>query len=264
MNRCIQCTRCIRFATEVAGVEELGATGRGESMEITTYVEHALTTELAGNLVDLCPVGALTSKPYAYEARSWELRKTEIDRRVGCARRQHPRRCARRAGDARAAAAERRRERGVDLGDKSRHAIDGLRYQRLDRPYVRTKGKLVEATWDEAFAAIEAKLKGARRQQDRGHRRRPVRCRIDGRAQGPDDGARLAEPRLPPGRRQARCRRARRLHLQCRRPRHRPGRCHPAGRHQPALGIAGAERPHPQALPVMAAAPSPASGRPSI
>src|SRR6267142_452773 len=77
MNRCIHCTRCIRFATEVAGVEELGATGRGESMEVTTYVEHALTSELAGNLVDLCPVGALTSKPYAFEARSWELTKTE-------------------------------------------------------------------------------------------------------------------------------------------------------------------------------------------
>ena len=77
MNRCIHCTRCIRFATEVAGVEELGATGRGEDMEVTTYVEHALTTELAGNLVDLCPVGALTSKPYAFEARSWELTKTE-------------------------------------------------------------------------------------------------------------------------------------------------------------------------------------------
>jgi NADH-quinone oxidoreductase subunit G len=77
MNRCIHCTRCIRFATEVAGVEELGATGRGESMEVTTYVSHALSTELAGNLVDLCPVGALTSKPYAFEARSWELTKTE-------------------------------------------------------------------------------------------------------------------------------------------------------------------------------------------
>src|SRR6202022_4499701 len=77
MNRCIHCTRCIRFATEVAGVEELGATGRGEGMEVTTYVAHALTTELAGNLVDLCPVGALTSKPYAFEARSWEMRKTE-------------------------------------------------------------------------------------------------------------------------------------------------------------------------------------------
>ena len=159
MNRCIQCTRCVRFAAEVAGVEELGATGRGEGMEITTYVAHALTTELAGNLVDICPVGALTSKPYAYEARSWELRKTEsvdvfdalganirVDARGGQVMRVLP-----------------RLNDDVNeewIGDKSRHAIDGLRYQRLDRPYVRTKGKLVEATWDEAFAAIEARLKG--------------------------------------------------------------------------------------------------------
>ena len=115
MNRCIQCTRCIRFATEVAGVEELGATGRGEGMEVTTYVEHALTTELAGNLVDLCPVGALTSKPYAFEARSWELRKTELVDvldALGSNIRVDTRGDA---GDARAAAPERRRERGVDL-----------------------------------------------------------------------------------------------------------------------------------------------------
>ena len=97
MNRCIHCTRCIRFATEVAGVEELGATGRGEDMEITTYVEHALTTELSGNLVDLCPVGALTSKPYAFEARLVGAAQDRIGRRDGRARRQHPRRHARRA-----------------------------------------------------------------------------------------------------------------------------------------------------------------------
>ncbi|HSI01199.1 MAG TPA: NADH-quinone oxidoreductase subunit NuoG, partial [Reyranella sp.] len=159
MNRCIQCTRCVRFAAEVAGVEELGATGRGEAMEITTYVQHALTTELAGNLVDICPVGALTSKPYAYEARSWELRKTDsidvfdalganirIDARGNVAMRILP-----------------RLNDDVNeewLGDKSRHAVDGLRYQRLDRPYVRKAGKLVEATWDEAFGAIVGKLNG--------------------------------------------------------------------------------------------------------
>jgi NADH-quinone oxidoreductase subunit G len=159
MNRCIHCTRCIRFATEVAGVEELGATGRGESMEVTTYVEHALTTELAGNVVDLCPVGALTAKPYAFEARSWEMRKTEsidvmdalgsnirVDTRGGQVMRVLP-----------------RLNDDVNeewISDKTRHAVDGLRYQRLDRPFVRKQGKLVEATWDEAFAAIEAKLKG--------------------------------------------------------------------------------------------------------
>ncbi|MGQ3297994.1 NADH-quinone oxidoreductase subunit NuoG [Reyranella sp.] len=159
MNRCIHCTRCIRFATEVAGVEQLGATGRGESMEVTTYVEQALSTELAGNLVDLCPVGALTSKPYAFEARPWELTKTEsvdvldalgsnirIDTRGAQVMRVLP-----------------RLNDDVNeewISDKTRHAIDGLRHQRLDRPYVRIKGKLVASTWDEAFAAIAAKLNG--------------------------------------------------------------------------------------------------------
>jgi NADH-quinone oxidoreductase subunit G len=159
MTRCIHCTRCIRFATEVAGVEELGATGRGESMEVTTYVEHTLTSELSGNIVDLCPVGALTSKPYAYEARSWELRKTEsvdvldalganirIDTRGAVVMRVLP-----------------RLNDDVNeewIGDKTRHAVDGLRYQRLDRPYVRKAGKLAPATWDEAFAAIASKLEG--------------------------------------------------------------------------------------------------------
>jgi len=159
MNRCIHCTRCIRFATEVAGVEELGATGRGESMEVTTYVEHALSTELAGNLVDLCPVGALTSKPYAFEARPWELTKTEsvdVLDALGSNIRI----------DSRGAQVMRVLPRLNDdvneewISDKTRHAIDGLRHQRLDRPYVRTKGKLVEATWDQAFAAIAAKLNG--------------------------------------------------------------------------------------------------------
>ena len=160
MNRCIQCTRCIRFATEVAGVEELGATGRGEGMEVTTYVEHALTTELAGNLVDLCPVGALTSKPYAFEARSWELTKTEsidVMDALGSNIRV----------DTRGAEVMRILPRLNDdvneewISDKSRHAIDGLKRQRLDRAYVRGKdGKLAEATWGEAFAAIAAKVKG--------------------------------------------------------------------------------------------------------
>ena len=86
MTRCIHCTRCIRFMTEVAGVEELGAIGRGEDMEITTYLEHGMMSELSGNVVDLCPVGALTSKPYAFMARPWELTKTPVDRRHGCAR----------------------------------------------------------------------------------------------------------------------------------------------------------------------------------
>src|SRR5438477_2252829 len=153
MNRCIHCTRCVRFATEVAGVPELGALGRGEDMEITTYLEKALSSELSGNVVDLCPVGALTSKPYAFNARPWELRKTEsidvldavgtnvrIDSRGREVMRVLP-----------------RINEDVNeewLADKSRHACDGLRYQRLDQPYVRIAGKLQPATWQEAFDAM--------------------------------------------------------------------------------------------------------------
>ena len=157
MNRCIHCTRCIRFATEVAGVEQLGATGRGEAMEVTTYVHQTLQTELAGNLVDLCPVGALTSKPYAFEARPWELQKTEsidVMDALGANIRI----------DTRGAQVLRVLPRLNDdvneewISDKTRHAIDGLRTQRLDRPYVRKGGKLVEATWPEAFKAIADKI----------------------------------------------------------------------------------------------------------
>ena len=104
MNRCIHCTRCIRFITEVAGVPDLGATARGEHMEVGTYVEKALGSELSGNIIDLCPVGALTSKPYAFVARSWELAKDRQRRRAGRGRRQHPRRCPRHRGAAHPAA----------------------------------------------------------------------------------------------------------------------------------------------------------------
>ena len=160
MTRCIHCTRCIRFATEIAGVQELGATGRGENMEVGTYVEKALTSELSGNMIDLCPVGALTSKPYAFTARSWELQKTEsIDvlDAVGCNIRV----------DTRGAEVMRilpRLHEDVNeewISDKSRFACDGLKLQRLDQPYVRRDGKLGTATWDEAFAAIAEHLKAA-------------------------------------------------------------------------------------------------------
>jgi NADH-quinone oxidoreductase subunit G len=159
MNRCIHCTRCIRFMTEVAGVEDLGATSRGEHMEITTYVERALSSELSANIIDLCPVGALTSKPYAYIARPWELAKTEsIDvlDAVGSNIRV----------DSRGAQVLRVLPRLNDdvneewLNDKSRFAADGLARRRLDRPMVRKSGKLVEADWREAFDAIAAHLKG--------------------------------------------------------------------------------------------------------
>ena len=114
MNRCIQCTRCVRFVTEVAGVPELGAIGRGEDMEITTYLEQAMVSELQGNVVNLCPVGALTSKPYAFAARPWELGKTEIDRCERCGRLCDPGRFPRPRGHA-GAAAYRRRKRRVDF-----------------------------------------------------------------------------------------------------------------------------------------------------
>jgi NADH-quinone oxidoreductase subunit G len=156
MNRCIQCTRCVRFAAEVCGVPEMGATGRGEDMEITTYLETALTSELQGNLVDICPVGALTSKPYAFAARPWELGKTQsidVMDGVGSAIRVDTRgrevmRILPRVNEA---------VNEEWISDKTRHIVDGLRTQRLDRPYIRENGQLRVAPWSEAFAAIAAK-----------------------------------------------------------------------------------------------------------
>jgi len=160
MTRCIQCTRCIRFAEEVAGVEEIGAIYRGEDMQITSYLEQAVTSELSGNVVDLCPVGALTSKPYAFEARPWELKKTlaiDVMDAVGTNIRL----------DSRGRQVLRALPRVNDdvneewATDKTRHAVDGLVRQRLDKPYVRKQGKLVAAAWDEAFAAIAAVKAGS-------------------------------------------------------------------------------------------------------
>jgi NADH-quinone oxidoreductase subunit G len=164
MNRCIQCTRCVRFATEVAGVPELGAIGRGEDMEITTYLEQAMVSELQGNVVDLCPVGALTSKPYAFVARPWELGNTEsvdVTDAVGCAIRV----------DTRGREVMRvlpRINEDVNeewISDKTRHQVDGLRVQRLDQPYVRLGGRLRPATWSEAFHAVATKLTATRRER---------------------------------------------------------------------------------------------------
>jgi NADH-quinone oxidoreductase subunit G len=156
MNRCIQCTRCVRFSAEICGAPEMGATGRGEDMEITTYLEQALTSELQGNLVDICPVGALTSKPYAFAARPWELGKTQsidVMDGVGSAIRVDTRgrevmRILPRVNEA---------VNEEWISDKTRHIVDGLRAQRLDRPYIRENGKLRAASWTEAFAAIAAK-----------------------------------------------------------------------------------------------------------
>jgi NADH-quinone oxidoreductase subunit G len=158
MTRCIQCTRCVRFATEVAGVPDLGATGRGEDMEITTYLEKAFASELSGNVVDLCPVGALTSKPYAFNARPWELRKTEsvdVMDAQGCNIRVDTR------GPQVMRVLPRLNEEVNEewISDKARHACDGLVRQRLDRPYIRVNGKLKPASWPEAFAAIAAKVR---------------------------------------------------------------------------------------------------------
>ncbi len=157
MTRCIHCTRCVRFVDEVAGVPEIGALGRGEHMEITSYLEGALTSELSANIIDLCPVGALTSKPYAFNARPWELTKTEsIDvlDAVGSNIRIDSR------GEVVLRILPRLNEEVNEewLGDKSRFACDGLKSQRIDRPYVRKNGKLVEASWDEALETIAAKM----------------------------------------------------------------------------------------------------------
>ena len=158
MTRCIHCTRCVRFATEVAGVPELGATGRGETMEITTYVEKALSSELSGNIIDLCPVGALTSKPYAFVARPWELKKTEsID--VTDALGSNIRIDARGPEIMRVLPRVNEDVNEEWISDKARFSYDGLLRQRLDKPYVRRDGKLKPATWGEAFAAIAARVK---------------------------------------------------------------------------------------------------------
>ncbi|MDR0773796.1 MAG: NADH-quinone oxidoreductase subunit NuoG [Rickettsia sp.] len=157
MTRCIQCTRCIRFATDIAGVEEIGTLYRGEHMEVTSYLERSLESELSGNIIDICPVGALNSKPYSFKARSWELTKTEsidvLDAQ-GCNIRV----------DSRGSEVMRILPRINDdineewISDKARFAYDGLKYQRLDSPYIRKNGKLVEASWNDAIALVAQKL----------------------------------------------------------------------------------------------------------
>ena len=157
MTRCIHCTRCIRFATEVAGVEELGAIGRGEDMQITTYLEKSMESEMSGNVVDLCPVGALTSKPYVFEARSWDLKKTEtidVMDAVG--------------SNISVDTYEWEVKRGLPrinedineewISDKTRHACDGLLNQRLDTPYIKKDGTLIKSSWKEAFELIKNKI----------------------------------------------------------------------------------------------------------
>ncbi|MEM9476332.1 MAG: NADH-quinone oxidoreductase subunit NuoG [Pseudomonadota bacterium] len=159
MTRCISCTRCVRFITEVAGMPELGQTGRGEDAEITSYLGNTLDSEMQGNIIDLCPVGALTSKPYAFTARPWELTKTETidvmdalgsNIRVDTKGREVMRILP-------------RNHDGVNeewISDKTRFVWDGLRRQRLDKPYIRENGKLRPASWGEALGAAAAAIKG--------------------------------------------------------------------------------------------------------
>ena len=168
MTRCIHCTRCVRFATEVAGVPEIGAIGRGENMEITTYLEKAMESELSANVIDLCPVGALTSKPYAFEARPWELKKTEsidvmdavgsnirVDTYNWEVKRVLPRL---------------NNEINEEwISDKTRYSCDGLLKQRLDIPYVKKDNKLQKSTWDEAIDIISNKIKSLQSEEIGGH-----------------------------------------------------------------------------------------------
>ena len=157
MTRCIHCTRCIRFATEIAGVPELGAIGRGEDMQITTYLEQSVKSELSGNVIDLCPVGALTSKPYVFEARPWELKKTEtidVMDAVG--------------SNIRVDTYDWEVKRVLPIinedineewiSDKTRYACDGLLNQRLDIPYIKYKNKFEKASWDEVYKIIKSKI----------------------------------------------------------------------------------------------------------
>ena len=168
MTRCIHCTRCVRFATEVGGVTEIGAIGRGENMEITTYLEKSMESELSANVIDLCPVGALTSKPYAFEARPWELKKTEtidvmdavgsnirVDTYGWEVKRILP-----------------RLNNNINeewISDKTRYACDGLLKQRLDKPYKRDNGKLIESNWDEVINIVCSKIKETDTKHIAGH-----------------------------------------------------------------------------------------------
>jgi NADH-quinone oxidoreductase subunit G len=164
MTRCIHCTRCVRFATEIAGVPELGAIGRGEDMQITTYLEQSMESELSANVVDLCPVGALTSKPYVFEARPWELKKTEsidvmdaigsnirVDTYGWEVKRVLPR------------INEDINEEWIS--DKTRHACDGLLNQRLDKPYIKYNGKFEKATWKEVYEIIKSKFENTKKEK---------------------------------------------------------------------------------------------------
>ena len=235
MNRCIHCTRCVRFMTEVAGVEELGAIGRGEDMEITTYLERGMMSELSANVNDLCPVGALTHRPWAFIYRPWELRKTEsidVMDAVGSNIRV----------DARGREVLRILPRNNDavneewISDKTRYVADGLRTQRLDRPYIRKNGRLEPASWDEAL--------GRRGRQARRPPSPSASRAIAGDLAGAEEMFALGDLLVRLGSPNFDCRqdgakldpaaRPRELSVQHHHRGHRAGRRHPARRHQSA------------------------------
>jgi NADH-quinone oxidoreductase subunit G len=168
MTRCIHCTRCVRFAEEVAGVPEIGAIGRGENMEITTYLEQSMTSELSANVIDLCPVGALTSKPYAFEARPWELKKTEsidVMDAVGSNIRVDTY-----GWEVKRILPRLNNEINEEwISDKTRYACDGLLKQRLDVPYIKKDNKLVKSTWDDAIELVSSKIKSIKPEEIAGH-----------------------------------------------------------------------------------------------
>jgi NADH-quinone oxidoreductase subunit G len=168
MTRCIHCTRCVRFAEEVAGVPEIGATGRGENMEITTYLEQSMTSELSANVIDLCPVGALTSKPYAFEARPWELKKTEsidVMDAVGSNIRVDTY-----GWEVKRILPRLNNEINEEwISDKTRYACDGLLKQRLDKPYIKKNGKLIKSNWDEAIELVVSKINSTKPEQVGAH-----------------------------------------------------------------------------------------------
>ena len=168
MTRCIHCTRCIRFATEVAGVPEIGAIGRGEDMQITTYLEKSMESELSANVIDLCPVGALTSKPYAFEARPWELKKTEsidVMDAVGSNIRVDTY-----GWEVKRILPRLNNEINEEwISDKTRYSCDGLLKQRLDTPYIRVNNKLIKSSWEKALQLISEKIKDLKPDQIGGH-----------------------------------------------------------------------------------------------
>ena len=213
MTRCIQCTRCVRFITEVAGVPEIGLISRGEDVEITTYLDEAITCELSANIIDLCPVGALTSKPYAFNARPWELKKTEsvdVMDALGSAIRV----------DARGPAVLRVLPRTNDeineewISDKTRYAVDGLSRQRLDRPYRAPERQAGAGDLGRGVRRRRRQAEGAPRRPHRRDRRRPAGRRIDEGGARPVRRPGRDQPRLPPGRHGAGRRAARELAVQ--------------------------------------------------